>query len=118
MKPLASWIKDFHKRVQFIRDWAEKGQPAAFWLPGFFFPQGFLTGVLQNHSRKYQIPIDTLTFTYSVTELEEGDKKADDFVKEDGVSVYGLFMEGARWDRDRKSIQDSYPMEMFSVRLR
>ena len=40
LKPLASWIKDFHKRIQFIRDWSEKGQPCAFWLPGFFFPQG------------------------------------------------------------------------------
>ena len=61
------------------------------------------------------MPIDTLTFTYAVTALDEGDKKIEDFVNEDGVAVSGLFMEGARWDREKKNIQDSFPMEMYSV---
>ena len=72
-----------------------------------------MTGVLQNHSRKYHIPIDTLLFTFNVTNLTEGDKKADELVNLDGVSIYGLFMEGARWDRERKTLQDSFAMEMY-----
>ena len=73
-----------------------------------------MTGVLQNHSRKYHIPIDTLLFTYSVTGFDEADPRIEDAVSEDGVAVSGLFMEGARWDREKKSIQDSFPMEMYS----
>ncbi|KAJ3052746.1 Dynein heavy chain 6, axonemal [Rhizophlyctis rosea] len=148
LKPLASWVKDFHKRMDALNDWANNGQPGSFWLPGFFFPQGFLTGVLQNHARKYNIPIDTLTFAYKVSDYEEGDPRADGPAatppsrsgsgsgsksdvrastaaadgqpqaaggQEDGVLVKGLFMEGARWDREKRLLQDSFPMEMFST---
>lgn len=47
LKPLASWVADLHARIAFMRKWLTGGQPAAFWLSGFFFPQGFMTGVLQ-----------------------------------------------------------------------
>ncbi len=39
LKPLASWFKDYHARVAFMRAWLEGGVPKCFWLPGFFFPQ-------------------------------------------------------------------------------
>lgn len=39
-------------------------------LPGLFFPQGFMTGVLQRHARKYSIPIDTLGFGFEVRTID------------------------------------------------
>ncbi len=39
LKPLASWVKDLHARIHFMRDWLVHGQPAVFWMSGFFFPQ-------------------------------------------------------------------------------
>jgi hypothetical protein len=39
LKPLGSWVLDFGKRMAFIASWLTDGQPAAFWLPGLFFPQ-------------------------------------------------------------------------------
>ncbi|KAI9095538.1 hypothetical protein DFS34DRAFT_182154 [Phlyctochytrium arcticum] len=132
LKPLSGWVKDFIKRTRMLRLWACTGQPSSFWLPGFFFPQGFLTGVLQNHARKYNIPIDTLTFKYQVLDYDGGDERAGPSAgsgvpaagaaggnqeggEQDGVLIHGLFMEGARWDREKRLIQDSFPMEMFSV---
>lgn len=41
LKPLASWIQDYHRRIEFMRNWLRKGPPLTFWLPGFFFPQVF-----------------------------------------------------------------------------
>jgi dynein heavy chain len=35
------------KRVETLRSWLVNGQPTTFWLSGFFFPQGFMTSVLQ-----------------------------------------------------------------------
>lgn len=67
LKPLGSWFKDYLRRIDFLRTWLTAGQPDCFWLPGFFFPQGFLTGVLQMHARKHCIPIDSLAFQFSVT---------------------------------------------------
>eukprot|EP00497_Spongosphaera_streptacantha_P002560 TRINITY_DN315_c0_g4_i1.p1 TRINITY_DN315_c0_g4~~TRINITY_DN315_c0_g4_i1.p1 ORF type:complete len:262 (-),score=54.56 TRINITY_DN315_c0_g4_i1:2-787(-) len=52
LKPLSSWIEDLHKRIDFMRTWLKKGKPKAFWMSGFFFPQGFMTGTLQNYSKK------------------------------------------------------------------
>lgn len=116
-------MKDYHKRVDMIRNWAENGQPTWFWLPGFFFPQGrngklltegFLTGVLQNHARKYNIPIDSLQFNFEVKEFTE-EEVPPGAEAEDGALMGGLFLEGARWDMEKQLIQDSFPMEMFSV---
>jgi dynein heavy chain, axonemal len=53
--------------------WVKEGTPRSFWLPGFFFPQGFLTGCLQTFARKYALPIDSLYFDYAVTAHREFD---------------------------------------------
>ncbi|CAE1323851.1 DNAH [Acanthosepion pharaonis] len=66
MKALGSWIQDLIARCSFLDTWIKKGQPESFWLPGFFFPQGFLTGTLQTHARKYNLPIDHLSFQYAI----------------------------------------------------
>lgn len=67
LKPLSSWFDDYLKRIGCLRTWLLEGTPACFWLSGFFFPQGFITGVLQMHARKYSIPIDALTFGFKVS---------------------------------------------------
>ena len=52
VKPLISWIKNLCERIEFMKNWVEKGQPMSFWISGFFFTQSFLTGILQNYARK------------------------------------------------------------------
>lgn len=66
MKPLAAWMQDYTARMTFMRSWLQRGPPPCFWLPGFFFPQGFLTGMLQMHARKYALPIDSLSYSFKV----------------------------------------------------
>ena len=66
LKPLAPWITDLSKRVEFMRKWAQSGHPSCFWLAGFFFPHGFITGVLQTYARKMEYPIDLLHFEFEV----------------------------------------------------
>lgn len=48
------------------QDWSRYGPPPSFWFSGFFFPQGFLTGILQQFARKHSLPIDQLRFEYHV----------------------------------------------------
>ncbi|CAM9121843.1 unnamed protein product [Hapterophycus canaliculatus] len=39
LKPLGSWVEDLRWRVRFFELWLERGNPYAFSLPAFFFPQ-------------------------------------------------------------------------------
>jgi dynein heavy chain len=71
LKPLSSWFKDMITRVTFIRDWLHNKAPLSYWMSGLYFPQGFLTGVLQTHARLYKIPIDTLSFKFKVMTIEK-----------------------------------------------
>eukprot|EP00971_Amphidinium_carterae_P053575 1055394-Amphidinium_carterae.1 len=54
-----------------MRSWLTNGPPASFWLPCFYFPQGFMTASMQVHSRKTKIPIDTLMFWTEVTTTQD-----------------------------------------------
>lgn len=114
LKPLASWVADYHARIAFMRSWLQLGTPRCFWLPGFFFPQGFMTGVLQMHARKYSIPIDTLSFGFAVTTHDAPEQVPAQEVPEDGILIHGLWVDGARWDRNRAVLDDSEPGAMYA----
>lgn len=66
LKPLASWIIDLNDRVKFSQKWIDGGPPATYWISGFFFPQAFFTGTLQNYARKNIIAIDELDFDFKM----------------------------------------------------
>jgi dynein heavy chain len=57
-----------------MRNWLDGKAPFSYWMSGFYFPQGFLTGVLQAHSRLYKIPIDTLSFKFKVLGIDNKEK--------------------------------------------
>ena len=50
-------------------------------MPGIFFPQGFLTGTLQVHARKYDLPIDELSFEFRVLNNYRDQEKYNEKVK-------------------------------------
>jgi dynein heavy chain len=114
LKPLASWVKDLHARIAFMSAWLRGGQPSAYWLSGFFFPQGFMTGALQNHARKYAIPIDTLAFSFRILAASGLDELRPEEVPSDGVLISGLFVDGARWNAEARCIDDSRPGEIYA----
>jgi dynein heavy chain len=113
LKPLGSWFADLIQRVEFFRDWNDTGVPTSCWLGAFFFPQGFLTGVLQTHSRQHKLPIDSLRFVVHPT-AETDAALAELPIVDNGIYVHGLSLEGARWDIPTGGLAEPRPRELFS----
>ena len=102
-------------RLSFLQLWVDNGVPSTFWLSGFFFTQSFLTGVLQNYSRKNKIAIDRLGYTQHILDCFMGEKSSCyidyldlnlDLTKNpsEGCIIYGLYLDGARWSFEKKML--------------
>ncbi|XP_060941446.1 dynein axonemal heavy chain 6 [Limanda limanda] len=132
LKTLASWVRDLALRTSFIQAWIIHGLPKSYWISGFFFPQGFLTGVLQNHARFYKLPIDELTFRFNMVPVYRDQAEVCEAMEnlpsngclamdeelpepENGVLVHGMYMDASRWDDDNMVIEDALPRMMNGV---
>lgn len=81
-------------------------------MSGFFFPQAFFTGTLQNYARKHTIAIDQLSFSYVI---EDQRTYKDITAKpESGCYTYGMYIEGCRWDNEEHQLADSEPKKLFT----
>ncbi|CAM9114000.1 unnamed protein product, partial [Choristocarpus tenellus] len=90
LMPLGSWVTDFLQRLEFLGQWMENG----------------------NYARKHQVPIDKVAFDYRVLTPEET-KQADKIKAKDGAFFRGLFIEGARWNVEKHTIDEARPRELF-----
>ncbi|KAM3866414.1 LOW QUALITY PROTEIN: dynein axonemal heavy chain 11 [Diretmus argenteus] len=93
---LALWYNDVLLRCRELDSWTQDlSLPSVVWLSGLFNPQSFLTAVMQSLARKNEWPLDKVNLTVDVTKKfkEEFNQPA-----REGAYIYGLYMEGARWD--------------------
>ncbi|XP_061138372.1 dynein axonemal heavy chain 2 [Syngnathus typhle] len=110
LKPLAAWTRDLCQRVLQFSRWAQLAQPPVlFWLSGFTFPNGFLTAVLQSAARQNKVSVDTLSWDFTVSSLEDTHIQNP---PKDGVYVRGLHLEGAAWDKKATCLVEAKPMQM------
>jgi dynein heavy chain len=70
-----------------------------------------LTGTLQNFARRNNVPIDRVNFDYNIQ-----DKITHEDIKEApeaGCMIYGLFLEGCKWDYNKSALAESDPKKLF-----
>ena len=112
---LGLWYASLLERDSQLRGWLANGRPNAFWMTGFANPQGFLTAMKQEVTRMHRAQawaLDDVVYHAEVTTMERPeDAKAP---PKEGVYVYGLYVEGARWDRTLCSLAESEPKRLYA----
>ncbi|CAD8156782.1 unnamed protein product [Paramecium pentaurelia] len=112
LKPLSSWTNDLSARINFLQSWIDNGTPKVFWISGFFFPQAFLTGSLQNYARRHVIAIDKLNYEFKI--LDTLSPQDIEEKPEDGCYIFGISLEGIRWDYKKHYITHPRQKELYS----
>lgn len=110
MYSLAQWYSDLLLRIKELDMWVGDFQlPSAVWLGGLFNPQSFLTSIMQTTARKNEWPLDKMCLSVDVLK-----KTRDELAgaPREGSYLYGLYMEGARWDGNLGQIAESKLKEL------
>ena len=109
---LGVWFTDLLNRQSQLMSWTgDLALPRVSWISGFFNPMAFLVAVMQVASRKNDWPLNKLVTTVDVTKKmtpEEIEGTA-----RDGAYVYGLYMEGARWDLQAGCMEDAFMKDLY-----
>ena len=113
MRPLQSWLSDFTNRLTQLEEWQNNPLdiPKVTWISGLYNPQSFLTAICQVTAQKMSWELDKLvtwtevTKKVSVEDVEAGAK--------DGAYIFGVSLQGARWDVGGQQLERSKPKEMF-----
>ncbi|XP_055341393.1 dynein axonemal heavy chain 8-like isoform X2 [Paramacrobiotus metropolitanus] len=110
---LSFWFAELLERnVQFV-SWLFEARPSVFWMTGFFNPQGFLTAMRQEVARANKgWALDTVVLHNEITKLYKEDVKSG---PDSGVYVYGLFLDGASWDKKNARLVESAPKVLFTA---
>lgn len=111
---LGAWLDNIKQRLEQLNAWKEvpDKEPAITFINRLYNPQSFLTAVKQIMSREKSIELNRL---YIVTEIQKKMYwEVNDLQKREGAFVFGLQVEGARWDSN-SGLEECEPKKQFSI---
>ncbi|KAM0726763.1 Dynein axonemal heavy chain 10 [Formica fusca] len=106
-KNLAGWMDHFQRRIDQYTNWSGANEPVVLWLSGLHVPETYLAALIQIACRKNNWPLDRSVIYTTVSRFS----KPDDVEErpDQGCYVYGLYLEGARWDVEEHRLKRSHP---------
>ncbi|KAG5494118.1 hypothetical protein JKF63_01953 [Porcisia hertigi] len=111
-KNLGRWIVHFQRRYEQYLSWNTNGEPKCVWLSGLMVPDSYLSALVQVTCRKYRWPLDRSTMMTTATAFATPEDVTT--MPEDGAYVSGLFLEGARWDPERRALAPQRKKQLIS----
>jgi len=112
---LGSWLTNIKQRLEQLILWKDDpGRiPKVTFINRLFNPQSFLTAIKQIFSREYKVELNK---TAIVTEIQRKWYWEQDIPDcKDGAWIFGFQVEGARWDVQNLTLDESLPKIQFSV---
>jgi len=113
---LGLWVTSLLARDDQNRTWMNHSRPTAFWMSGFFNPQGMLTAMKQEVTRKHkkeQWALDDVVYHTEVTGMVSKENVRG--APEEGLYVYGLFLDGSAWSKHDGILEEQAPKKLFAA---
>jgi len=106
---IGGWFTGLLERHWQLSTWLESGRKEmrSYWLTGFTNAQGFLTGIRQEVTRQHKKDQWALDDVVTHTDVLAVDPERVREMPEEGQNLHGLFIEGARWNRQEAKLDES-----------
>jgi dynein heavy chain len=109
---LGFWFTELMERHAQFHSWCFEGRPNAFWLTGFFNANGFLTAMRQEITRAHKgWALDSVVCANEVTKI--ADKEDVVSSPKEGVYIYGLYLDGAGWNKRDCTLMEQAPKVLY-----
>lgn len=103
---ISTFIENLVEKISFLENWINHGNPKLFNLGFFDSSKAFLTAIKMIFARKQNLPIEDIYFDFEITSTFELNNSVD-------FQLYGLFLLGARWNVDKKILENNFPNKIW-----
>jgi dynein heavy chain len=115
IRSLGLWYSSLMSRDEQNRTWLHNNRPNCYWLTGFFNPQGMLTAMKQEVTRKHKAQkwaLDDVVYHTETTVFDRPDKVSAS--PPEGVYIHGLYLEGCTFSKSEGTLVESEPKKLFT----
>ena len=109
---LGFWFTELLMRQAQFYTWVFDGRPLGFWMTGFFNPNGFITAMRQEVTRAHKgWALDSVICANEVTKMQHKEDITEG--PKEGVYIYGLFLDGAGWNKSDTRLCEQHPKVLY-----
>jgi len=111
---IGAWFNGLLERHTQLNTWLEGGRKEmrSFWITGFTNAHGFLTGIRQEVTRQHTKDQWALDDVVTHTDVLAMDHEKVRETPVEGQNIHGLFIEGAKWNRQESKLDESDPKKL------
>jgi len=115
---LVSWLANLSHRLQQLNTWKDDPQKNlnVCFINRLFNPQSFLTAIKQVYAEAKEKELNKLIIRTDVQKRLYWEAELQPLKdSSQGAYIFGMQVEGARWDNSLGQLEESYPKKQFSV---
>ena len=116
---LASWTTSLTARIDQLKQFESSDNvvPKVVFVNRLFNPLSYLTAIRQLAARRLEQELDKLDILTEPSNyyLKDNEPQNIVFKETQGVPIYGLHLQGCRFDEDNKILEESRPKENYFV---